>query len=350
MKKIFTLIVAFIAITQMLNAQASHGAMTFVGKSNYYVTMMGSITGETTVAADTIVYMGADFTLPSMKYNDMVIPSFSIQGTTFTGGYAGVIWEDQTFTSTTTDASDQEKTITGSSLRGTFTHTAGIYKLQLEITFTYGNMPFPITYSIEGYYVKDYSGTNKVTVGGQYGPYSAQVTHKLRTYVEDGETKADVEIPGYTLPQTIMGNLTLGSYTITGLTYDESKGGYYKDYATDGLTIHITAEQNGLSRLHPSSHLRSSSHLTHLRHPHAQEADTHFYLGQKHSICTRHSHHLLDIRRDSIPQRLLHRSLGRPPKSHIRNDSNHYSLRRVNTHIRYPLHTHQPERMKPSAN
>lgn len=258
MKKIFTLIVAFIAITQMLNAQASHGAMTFVGKSNYYVTMMGSITGETTVAADTIVYMGADFTLPSMKYNDMVIPSFSIQGTIFTGGYAGVTWEDQTFTSTTTDASDQEKTITGSSLRGTFTHTAGIYKLQLEITFTYGNMPFPITYSIEGYYVKDYSGTNKVTVGGQYGPYSAQVTHKLRTYVEDGETKADVEIPGYTLPQTIMGNLTLGSYTITGLTYDESKGGYYKDYATDGLTIHITAEQNGTTTMDSDYELATS--------------------------------------------------------------------------------------------
>lgn len=248
MKKNFTLIAAFVAVVSSANAQAGHGAMTFVGKSDFYVTMMGQKAGETTVLSDTIQYAGADFTLPSMKYNDMVIPSFKIEGTTFSGGYTGVTWEDQTFTSTVT-VDGEEKTITGTSLKGSFTHGGGIYKVQLEVSFKYGNMPFPITYSIESYYVKDYAGTNNVTVGGQFGPYCADVTYKLRTYVEDEITKMDVEVPAYSLAGTVMGNLTLGTYTVKGLTYDESKGGYYKDYASDGLTMHFTAEQGGTTTM-----------------------------------------------------------------------------------------------------
>lgn len=42
-----------------------------------------------------------------------------------------------------------------------------------------------------------------------------------------------------------MGNLTLGTYTVKGLTYDEEKGGFYRDYKNDGLSFHFTAEQNG---------------------------------------------------------------------------------------------------------
>lgn len=249
MKKTFTLIITLAAIALSANAQAGHGAMTFAGKSNFYVTMMNNKVGETTVESDTIVYAGADFTLPSMKYNNMTIPSFTIKGTTFSGDYAGVTWDDQTFTSTVTDSSGAEKTITGTSLKGSFSHSNGIYKVQLEVTFTYGSMPFPITYGIESYYVKEYAGENHVTVGGQYGPYRAGVTHKIRTYVEDEVTKMDVEIPTYQLEETVMGNLILGTYTVKGLTYDESKGGYYKDYAADGLTMYIKALQGGATTM-----------------------------------------------------------------------------------------------------
>ncbi len=245
MKRISTLIVALIATVLTVNAQGPHAAMTFAGKSYYYVTMMSSKTAETHVASDSIIYAGSNFILPSMSYNDLTIPSFTITGTNFTGGYGGVTWEDQTFTSTVTDATGAEKTITGSSLKGAFTHDGDIYKLVLEVTFTYGSMPFPLTYSIEGYYVKEYAGENQVTVGGQFGPYKATITQKVRTYVEDEVTKMDVEIPTYELDNTAIGNLTLGTYTVKGLTYDEGKGGYYKDYAADGLTMHFIAEQGG---------------------------------------------------------------------------------------------------------
>ncbi len=245
MKKIYTLIVALIATVLTANAQGPHGAMTFAGKSNYYAMMYGQKAGETTVPSDSIIYAGSDFTLPSMSYGDLSVPSFTITGTTFTGGYAGVTWEDQTFKTTVTDATGAEKTINGSSLKGTFTHDGDIYKLVLEVTFTYGNMPFPVTYSIEGYYVKEYTGENQVSVGSQFGPYKATITQKVRTYVEDEVTKMDVEIPTYKLDNTAIGNLTLGTYTVKGLTYDESKGGYYRDYAADGLTMHFMAEQGG---------------------------------------------------------------------------------------------------------
>ena len=60
----------------------------------------------------------------------------------------------------------------------------------------------------------------------------------------DGQ-KWDVEGPTYTLDNTRMGNRTLGTYTVKGLTYDEEKGGVYRDYKEDGLSFHFTAEQNG---------------------------------------------------------------------------------------------------------
>lgn len=249
MKKIFTFIVALAATVLSANAQAGHGAMTFAGKSNFYVTIMGNKQSETSNVSDTVVYSGTDITMPSMKYSDdMIIPSFTIKGSTFTGGYAGVTWENQIFTATAVDSNGAEKNCTGT-FQGTFTHDGGIYKLQLELEFKYGAMPFPITYSIESYYVKEYAGLNSVTVGGQFGPYEADVTHKIRTYVEDEVTKMDVEIPTYQLNGTVMGNLTLGTYTVMGLTYDESKGGYYRDYAADGLTVHLTAVRGGTTTM-----------------------------------------------------------------------------------------------------
>ncbi len=243
MKQLFTLFVAFVATVLGANAKpGSNTPMTFVGKSNFFVTMMGKKAGETTQLSDTIIYSGADFTLPSMKYNDMTIPSFKIIGTTFSGGYAGVTWEDQTFTSTAIDSEGVEKNITGTSLKGTFTHANGIYKVSLEVSFNYGTMPFPITYSIESYYVKEYSGTNAVMVGGVYGPHKAEVTYKVRTYVEDGVTLKDVEIPTYKLDNTEIGNLTIGGYTVKGLALNEDKGGYYRDYTSDNITMHFKAE------------------------------------------------------------------------------------------------------------
>ncbi len=59
----------------------------------------------------------------------------------------------------------------------------------------------------------------------------------------------DVEIPSYSLAGTVMGDLTLGTYTVKGLTYDEEKGGYYRDYSADGLNVHFTSVNNGMTTM-----------------------------------------------------------------------------------------------------
>lgn len=117
--------------------------------------------------------------------------------------------------------------------------------LSLTVVFQYGKMPMSMTYSVKGYYVKAVSNPITVTVGGQFTYNNDNVTYELRRY-KDGKTdKLDVTVPSYTLANTIMGDLTLGSYTVKGLVYDEAQGGYYRDYKNDGLKFHFTAVQGG---------------------------------------------------------------------------------------------------------
>ena len=76
---------------------------------------------------------------------------------------------------------------------------------------------------------------------------NAGVTYQVRKYM-DGETqKMDVTVPTYTLDNTVMGNMTLGAYTIKGLTYDEAKGGFYRDYKNDGLKFHVVCKGGSMN-------------------------------------------------------------------------------------------------------
>ncbi len=86
--------------------------------------------------------------------------------------------------------------------------------------------------------VKPYTDGLDVVVGGKFAySTSEDVTYNIRTYEEDGTAKMDVEVPAYTLDSTVIGNLSIGTYTVKGLTYDSEKGGYYRDYKDDGLTM-----------------------------------------------------------------------------------------------------------------
>lgn len=54
-----------------------------------------------------------------------------------------------------------------------------------------------------------------VSIGGMMNYENAGVTYQVRKYM-DGETqKMDVTVPTYTLDNTVMGNMTLGSYTFS---------------------------------------------------------------------------------------------------------------------------------------
>lgn len=241
MKRIFTLLFAVLTATTIM-AQM-HGPMKFVGASNMTVSTMSNDNPSDTILFAMNGMESGNITLPAMKGMQQTIPSFTISGAKFTLGENHVVtFADQTF-STKVKVDGAEKNITGSSLSGTYNMADN--SLMLTVVFQYGKMPMSMTYSVKGYYVKAVSNPITVTVGGQFTYNNDNVTYELRRY-KDGETdKLDVTVPSYTLANTIMGNLTLGSYTVKGLVYDEAQGGYYRDYKNDGLKFHFTAVQGG---------------------------------------------------------------------------------------------------------
>lgn len=240
MKRIFTLLFAVLTATTIM-AQM-HGPMKFVGASNMKVSTMSNDNPSDTILFAMNGMESGNITLPAMK-GMQTIPSFTISGAKFTLGENHVVtFADQTF-STKVKVDGDEKNITGSSLSGTYNMADN--SLSLTVVFQYGKMPMSMTYSVKGYYVKAVSNPITVTVGGQFTYNNDNVTYELRRY-KDGKTdKLDVTVPSYTLANTIMGNLTLGSYTVKGLVYDEAQGGYYRDYKNDGLKFHFTAVQGG---------------------------------------------------------------------------------------------------------
>lgn len=240
MKKFFTLVFATMLAGNMM-AQM-HGALTFAGASTMNVLNQDTENASDTVKFEMASMSAGNITLPAMK-GMATIPSFTIKNVAFTKGDNHVItMAEQPFEAQVT-VDGVEKAIKGSSVSGTYNMADN--SLTLKAVFQYGAMPFPMTYNIKSYYVKAVTSAITVNVGGMF-PYANEgVTYNVRKYMDGDVQKVDVEIPTYKLDNTLMGNLTLGTYTVKGLTYDEEKGGFYRDYKNDGLNFHFTAEQNG---------------------------------------------------------------------------------------------------------
>ena len=240
MKKIFTL---FLLTTAMLSAmaQGGHAPMKFSGKATIEVS--GSTVA--TLESDTVKYAGADVTLPEMRYGNFVIPSFTIHGIQFSMDMSTmtVTFPEQQFQESIT-VDGVEKTIIGTSLTGTYAHDA-YNTFTLKVSFMYGAMPMPLTYSITAYYIKDYTDKLDVSIGGMFNYSADNVTYSVRTYPENDNTLLDVTVPSYELEGTPLGNLTIGSYTVKGLAMDDQQGGYYRDYVGDGLTMHFKSVKDG---------------------------------------------------------------------------------------------------------
>lgn len=240
MKKFFTLVFATMLAGNMM-AQM-HGALTFAGAST-----MSVLTQNTENASDTVKFEMAsmstgNITLPAMK-GMATIPSFTIKNVAFTMCANHVITMDEQPFEAQVIVDGIEKDIKGSSVSGTYNMADN--SLTLKAVFQYGAMPFAMTYNIKSYYVKAVTSAINVNVGGMF-PYANEgVTYNVRKYMDGDVQKVDVEVPTYTLDNTVMGNLTLGTYTVKGLTYDEEKGGFYRDYKNDGLSFHFIAEKDG---------------------------------------------------------------------------------------------------------
>ena len=222
-------------------AQGGHAPMKFSGKATIEVS--GSTVA--TLESDTVKYAGADVTLPEMRYGNFVIPSFTIHGTQFSMDMSTmtVTFPEQQFQESIT-VDGVEKTIIGTSLTGSYAHDA-YNTFTLKVSFMYGAMPMPLTYSITAYYIKDYTDKLDVSIGGMFNYSADNVTYSVRTYPENGNTLLDVTVPSYELEGTPLGNLTIGSYTVKGLAMNDQQGGYYRDYVGDGLTMHFKSVKDG---------------------------------------------------------------------------------------------------------
>lgn len=241
MKKILTLALAAFAATSVM---AQHGPMTFVGESTTNVMSVEVPNESDTVKFELASMTAGNITIPRISASGMAsVPSFTISGVAFTmGENHAVTITDQAFSATVT-VDGVEKTVTGTSLSGTYDMAEN--RLDLKAEFKYGSMPFPLTYVVKAYFVKPVTHAINVTVGGEYTYSNESVTYNLRKYKDDDLELLDVQIPTYQLTNTMMGDLTLGTYTVKRLYYDEQKGGYYHDYRDDDLKFHFTAVKDG---------------------------------------------------------------------------------------------------------
>jgi hypothetical protein len=101
------------------------------------------------------------------------------------------------------------------------------------LTFYMGDVPQSLL--VKG----SHQGSVSVMVGSSFGPYiNNNVTY---TITANADGTINIVVPEYTLENTQIGNLTLGTYTISNVAYNSEKGSFYRDYTSDGLSFHFKA-------------------------------------------------------------------------------------------------------------
>lgn len=101
--------------------------------------------------------------------------------------------------------------------------------------------------SISEEYSGTYNGKITLNVAGKYS-YDADITCIVTSA---GSDVINVSIPEYSLSGTMMGDMTLGSVSITGLVYDEAKGCFFREYGGEGISQTMNGKSYPLNE--PSS-------------------------------------------------------------------------------------------------
>jgi len=84
-------------------------------------------------------------------------------------------------------------------------------------------------------------------VGGVFGPFtSATVGYKV-TANEDGSINVTASEEKYT-GVTMVGNLTLGTYTVKNLAYDKATNSFSRDYSEDGIKVHFKTNGGSMKK------------------------------------------------------------------------------------------------------
>jgi len=107
-----------------------------------------------------------------------------------------------------------------------------------EITFYMGHFPADKM-------VGTFSGTNSMMVGG-YGPYETADLQYTIAANEDGTL--NLTLPAYQLSGVeMMGDLTLGSYTISNIAYSQEGAAFERAYGYDELEEYVKSENGNIT-------------------------------------------------------------------------------------------------------
>ena len=92
-----------------------------------------------------------------------------------------------------------------------------------------------------------YTGTTSLKISLVPGSFtSATVEYKV-TANEDGSINVTASEEKYT-GVTMVGNLTLGTYTVKNLAYDKATNSFSRDYSEDGIKVHFKATGGMMER------------------------------------------------------------------------------------------------------
>ena len=106
-----------------------------------------------------------------------------------------------------------------------------------EVTFT--------EETIADTFAGTYSGMNDVNINNQW-TYSTGIDYVI---IANQDGTINLQVPEYTLTGTVMGDMTIGAYTVSNIAYDESKKAFERDYSQDGISLHVKAVKDGKTSL-----------------------------------------------------------------------------------------------------
>lgn len=91
-----------------------------------------------------------------------------------------------------------------------------------------------------------YTGTTSLKIGVVPGSYTSPTVEYKVTANEDGSINVTASEEKYT-GVTMVGNLTIGTYTVKNLAYDKATNSFSRDYSSDDLKVYLKSEGGMMS-------------------------------------------------------------------------------------------------------
>ena len=105
----------------------------------------------------------------------------------------------------------------------------------------------------------NYTGTTSLEVVGMPGSYTSPTVEYKVTANEDGSINVTASEEKYTgVP--MVGNLTIGTYTVKNLAYDKATNSFSRDYSSDDLKVYLKSE-GGIMSLDNNYSFESPSNI-----------------------------------------------------------------------------------------